>query len=851
MIPDSTSKPDGNVPIEAWMLTAYALRELSETETAQVEQALAHSPQLREELQSIETTLGRVKEAFDYSSGGDGAELPSLSSSQQERVKQAIAEAEAGSLLGETLGRGPGVSPEIPSTTYVPFYRKKSFAALLAALAASLLLVWLVRPIGMNEPNGLSWQTRDTEELVEHNAPPPPTSSMPTLTTNGQTEKAVERRNIKDIRLEQHNQGGASPARAMQGMGPQSGQLWGEIDKEREGVAVVEDAIELSFGGNSPQLPKSSPAAAPALQPLDASSMEGRETGGSMLGGGSQPMGMGGGMSIGGMGGMGELKSESEALNRGLQSSTPLSIAPSDVTVEQIPLHRYPGGMPEGALPPELRNNFVRPPIVPVEPPSGDRFEAIVEKPFQNASEQPVTTFSIDVDTAAYSKIRQSIQQLGRLPSPDMVRIEEMINYFSYNYEAPTGDTPFAASLMLAPCPWNASHKIVRVGIQAKKVAEEERPRCNLVFLIDVSGSMDAPNKLPLVQRSISMLTDRLHEEDRVAIVVYAGAAGCVLESTPGSEKERIRSAIYNLRASGSTHGSAGIQLAYSIAKNNFVSGGSNRVILCTDGDFNVGVTNDDALVELVKERAKENIFLTCVGFGQGNYNDRLMERISRDGNGVYGMVDSDREAKKLMVDELSGTLVTVAKDVKVQMDFNPTLVRAYRLIGYENRHLKNADFNNDKKDAGDIGAGHSVTAIYEVVPASLREPNLTESGSESKYKSAPLAEEATVKRPDAEPLSNEWLTLKLRYKEPEASESTKLEFVLQNPPDSELAEGDRDLQWATSVAEFGLLLRKSKMAPNADWDKMIERAATSSSGDEHRTECVGLMRTAKGMQGR
>jgi Ca-activated chloride channel family protein len=428
-----------------------------------------------------------------------------------------------------------------------------------------------------------------------------------------------------------------------------------------------------------------------------------------------------------------------------------------------------------------------------------------------------------------------------------MVRIEELVNYFEYEYPSPQDDTPFAASIKMLPCPWNKNHKLVRVGIQAKKLQAEERPKCNLVFLIDVSGSMNDPNKLPLVQRSLSMLASRLRNDDRVAIVVYAGAAGCVLESTPGHNREKIVAAIHNLQAGGSTNGGQGIQLAYSIARENFIPGGANRVILCTDGDFNVGVTNTDSLVEMMKENAKSNVFLTCLGYGAGNYNDSMMEKISKDGNGVYGMVDNDREAKKLMVEQMTGTLVTVAKDVKLQLDFNPNLVRSYRQIGYEDRQLANADFNNDKKDAGDIGAGHSVTAFYEIVPASLQEPSLTPDSSESKYKKR--GESAVQTKPQPTGDESEWLTLRVRYKQPEASESTKQEFVLANRPITEMGESsDSELQWATAVAEFGLLLRQSKMAPNASWDSMLERASAACNGNTHRIECLELMRTAKGL---
>jgi Ca-activated chloride channel family protein len=548
---------------------------------------------------------------------------------------------------------------------------------------------------------------------------------------------------------------------------------------------------------------------------------------GGMMGG----YGMGGGMGMGGMGGgMPGARSESKA-NEGFD----------------LPDYRDAklGIDLSRRLPDELRANLKSRPSI--DSPSADRFDSIIEKPFTDANTEPVTTFSIDVDTASYSKVRQTIQQQGRLPSPNMVRIEELINYFEYEYPSPQDDTPFAASIKMLPCPWNKNHKLVRVGIQAKKLQAEERPKCNLVFLIDVSGSMNDPNKLPLVQRSLSMLASRLRNDDRVAIVVYAGAAGCVLESTPGHNREKIVAAIHNLQAGGSTNGGQGIELAYSIARENFIPGGANRVILCTDGDFNVGVTNTDSLVEMMKENAKSNVYLTCLGYGAGNYNDSMMEKISKDGNGVYGMVDNDREAKKLMVEQMTGTLVTVAKDVKLQLDFNPNLVRSYRQIGYEDRQLANADFNNDKKDAGDIGAGHSVTAFYEIVPVSLQEPSLTPDSSESKYKKR--GESAVQTKPQPTGDESEWLTLRVRYKQPEASESTKQEFVLANRPITEMGESsDSELQWATAVAEFGLLLRQSKMAPNASWDSMLERASAACNGNTHRIECLELMRTAKGL---
>ncbi|MFM7974623.1 MAG: vWA domain-containing protein, partial [Pirellula sp.] len=348
---------------------------------------------------------------------------------------------------------------------------------------------------------------------------------------------------------------------------------------------------------------------------------------------------------------------------------------------------------------------------------SGDRFDAIPETPFSSVAKDPLSTFSIDVDTASYSKLRQYVLENNVVPPASSIRIEEWLNYFDYQYPGPAGDEPFAAHMKMGDCPWNANHKLVRVAIQAKKVANQERPKSNLVFLIDVSGSMGDANKLPLVKRTLGLLTAQLREQDRVAIVVYAGASGCVLPSTSGVQKDQILASINELQSGGSTNGGSGIELAYKIAKENFVPGGVNRVILCTDGDFNVGVTGTDALVTMMQEQAKSNIFLTCLGYGIGNYNDSMMEQISDKGNGTYAMVDSETEARRVMTEQLSGTLMTVAKDVKIQIEFNPAKVHSYRLIGYENRRLAAADFNNDRKDAGEIGAGHRVTALYEIVP--------------------------------------------------------------------------------------------------------------------------------------
>jgi Ca-activated chloride channel family protein len=542
-----------------------------------------------------------------------------------------------------------------------------------------------------------------------------------------------------------------------------------------------------------------------------------------------------------------ERTSGSPATNMSLYDLAPsVESARRDAALGTIAASDAKQGSP---LPVELRHN------VPdafrslnLESRVGDRFEPIVESPFVVAEQSPLSTFSIDVDTASYSKVRQYLMQSNRVPDPNMVRIEELINYFEYEYAGPTDDKPFAAHMAIDRCPWNTGHRLVRIGLQAKHVDKNQRANANIVFLLDVSGSMDAPNKLPLVKRSLSLLASQLGENDRVAIVVYAGAAGCVLPSTSGANKQVILTALDHLNAGGSTNGGQGIQLAYSIARENFIPGGVNRVILCTDGDFNVGVTGDDALVEMMQANAKSNVFLTCLGFGIGNYNDAMMEKISNKGNGVYGMIDNEIEARRMMVEQLAGTLVTVAKDVKIQVDFNPAHVASYRLIGYEDRKLANRDFDDDRKDAGEIGAGHRVTALYEVVPVGALADDHPSEGDVSKYQPAPKKGESRSETPD-NPADTELLTLKIRYKQPEGSESTKQEFILKANQEPALA--DLDLQWAESVAEFGLLLRGSRLAKQASWSSMLERATLATKGDAYRLECLEMMKRAHQLFGR
>lgn len=485
----------------------------------------------------------------------------------------------------------------------------------------------------------------------------------------------------------------------------------------------------------------------------------------------------------------------------------------------------------------------------------GDRFEPIFENSFKKVSEAPLSTFSIDVDSASYAKSRQLLLEARRLPPVDAVRIEEFVNYFEYEYSGPKTDDPFGADLGIASCPWRPAHQLVRIALQATKLDLKERPKANIVFLLDVSGSMDEPNKLPLVKESMRMLIEQLGENDKVAMAVYAGAAGCVLESTRGNKQKKILGALDHLNAGGSTNGGQGIQLAYDLARDNFIPDGINRVILCTDGDFNVGVTNTKALVDLVEENAKSKVFLTVLGYGMGNTNDAMMEQISNRGNGVYGFVDSRREAHRQMVRQLAGNLVTVAKDVKIQVEFNPAKVKSYRLLGYENRVMAAKDFNDDTKDAGEIGAGHRVTALYEVVPVGAKTPSQEDGVDPLRYQTKAKSDVDAEAESDAEPaseFSDELLAVKLRYKQPEGDTSKLLVFPLEDQA-SRFDEADRDFRWASSMVEFGMLLRNSRYKGSASWSSLIERATAAAgvSPDADRQECLEMIRTAAQLSGR
>ena len=463
-----------------------------------------------------------------------------------------------------------------------------------------------------------------------------------------------------------------------------------------------------------------------------------------------------------------------------------------------------------------------------------ESYQSLADNVFQTPRREPLSTFSIDVDKAAYANTRRFLNE-GMLPPPDAVRIEELINYFDYDYPQPEGEHPFSITTELTTCPWNENRQLALIGIQGEIIEMGKAPRSNLVFLLDVSGSMGSPDKLGLLKKGLALLIDQLREEDRIAIVVYAGAARVVLKSTSGDQKDEIKRVLNRLSAGGSTAGGAGIQLAYKIAEKNFIKGGNNRILLATDGDFNLGTSSQEALVKLIEEKREGGVFLSVLGFGNGNLQDYKMEQIADKGNGNYSYIDNILEAKKVLISEMGGTLFTIAKDVKVQAEFNPAKVKAYRLIGYVNRALAAEDFNDDKKDAGELGAGHAVTVLYEIVPM----------GSEEKIKDIDRLKYQKEKAIDS--LSDELLTVKFRYKKPDGNKSILLTKIMKDE-EVELEQASHNLQFSAAVASFGMKLRGSESTKEMSFSDILGIAKMSKGLDEngYRAEFLKLVETAE-----
>jgi Ca-activated chloride channel homolog len=507
------------------------------------------------------------------------------------------------------------------------------------------------------------------------------------------------------------------------------------------------------------------------------------------------------------------------------------SIAPpSSIKTNQMPITgRIPGPTPTPQTEPSEA-----PWRSPQQPNNTEGYTAIDENPFLRPASNPLSTFSIDVDTASYSNVRRMITE-GTKPPKDAVRLEEFINYFPYNYAKPQGDQPFSVNTGVTAAPWNPQHKLVRIGLQGQQLATP--PPSNLVFLLDVSGSMGQPNKLPLLKQSVCLLVQQLSAQDKVSIVVYAGNSGLVLPPTAGDQKQKIMAAIDQLEAGGSTAGGEGIELAYKQAQTAFIKGGNNRVILATDGDFNVGPSSDAELVRMIEQKRDQGVFLTVLGFGTGNYKDSKMEQLADKGNGNYAYIDTIGEAKKVLGEDLRGTLFTIAKDVKIQVEFNPAKVQAYRLIGYENRALRDQDFNDDRKDAGEIGAGHRVTALYEILPTGVTSDVKIPSIDPLKYQKV---DPAAPFKP-ASNGSDELMQVKLRYKAPDGDTSK----LITQPILDRVSDADPDTQFASSVALFGMILRDSEYKGKAGIPDVLRLAAAGQADDRngYRSEFMRIVK--------
>jgi Ca-activated chloride channel homolog len=454
-----------------------------------------------------------------------------------------------------------------------------------------------------------------------------------------------------------------------------------------------------------------------------------------------------------------------------------------------------------------------------------EQYDEFEENKFEEPADKPLSTFGIDVDGASYSNMRRFING-GYLPPKDAVKIEEMINYFDYDFPEPTGEDPFSVTTELGQCPWNRDHQLMQIAIKGEEIDFSERKSNNLIFLIDVSGSMDSPEKLPLLKRSLNLLVEEMQPDDQVALVVYAGSSGLVLPPTSGENKGLIYEAIENLDAGGSTAGGEGIELAYQTAEASFLEEGNNRVILATDGDFNVGITNDDELIKLIEKKRETGVYLSVLGFGTGNLKDAKMEKLADNGNGNYSYIDNIMEAKKVLVNEIGGTLITIANDVKLQVEFNPDHVAGYRLLGYENRILQERDFEDDTKDAGDLGSGHEVIALYEIIPAA----DINASSTGLRYQDA---------------LKDELAIVKFRYKKPGSKTSKLTEAIVQNKIKT---TNSSNFSFASAVAEFGLLIRDSEYKGTASYGKIIKRALANMGNDKngYRKEFVELVKKAQ-----
>lgn len=781
-------------------LTAYALGELDESGRAEVEALLDQSPEARAVVAEICNAARLLTENLRAEQG------PGLAAEQLRTIESEL-----------------NPTPAAPRPSRIRWYALAA-TFIVGAGALTLTLRQQLTPQSAELPSGAYMS--DGSVAYKATEAPPASPALPPIVASSREElrqfgrernealgPAVASAPVPDGRFDRVNRFALEASPAPGPVGGMMGGMPGEPGQRRAGKQGIPGMMGVMPGQ-------------PAQQRAGTQGMPGM-MGGGMMGGGM--MGMGGGIPSAGR--------TVVAVERGnLEKRSQLAEPLSDLARDSRPLDR---ATPASDLGVRLELESVVAPLAQAEKPfNTEAYDRIKDNPFVRTDKENVSTFSIDVDTASYANVRRFLMQ-NALPPRDAVRIEELVNYFRYDDPAPREGNAFRVTTEIAGCPWNADNRLLRIAIKGREIDLENRPPGNLVFLVDVSGSMHAADKLPLLKTGLALLVEKLGENDRVAIVTYASGTRVVLPPTPCDRKREILSAIDQLQAAGSTNGGAGIQLAYDAAVASFIKGGINRVILATDGDFNVGITDAGSLQRLIEEKARTGVFLSVLGFGQGNLQDARMEQLADKGNGNYSYIDSIDEARKVLVDEMGGTLVAIAKDVKIQVDFNPGRVAAYRLVGYENRLLENRDFADDTKDAGEIGAGHSVVAFYELVPPGKAGEIAAAEGS--KY----------TRKVEVEP-SDETLTVKLRYKAPEGETSSLIERPIQDDG-RDFASASPDFKFSAAVASFAMLLRDSAYKGSLTFGGVIELASGSVGADPmgHRREFLELVRRAQALPGR
>ena len=882
-------------------LTAYALGELEGSERTEIEQLLAASPEARAELAEIQEAVGLLQTQLA------SEPAPELTTEQRQRLEQHI--------VAQAAGETAATRPDVRVAAIVPVSPHRTWVAVAGSLAASAVAVAIMLPAMQQsrEANGpkaianidATKMSTESESLIAANDAPAARElalgrdeslSERQLAESGRRlavrekagqsnadaaplKKPVDSARLRDARKDRSfgteglvereakqqtvlstataDPAGAPPAMSKTASLTNAPGMAGKPIKSdgTTGVNGTPSLEALRTLGGTPT-PKAAAESAPAPIVTKGLEMRGGQRLSVVAGQPEQPktadefsfsrkkMNAGSGPAEGKP--FADL-AKSEARQADAKASK--EVAALGLKSDAEPKDRYRVVLDR--LQSDISEKLQQKVADKVS--TNESYDAITENDFATPIEQPLSTFSIDVDSASYANARRFLTQ-GQLPPADSVRVEEFVNYFRYDYKQPAAGEAFSVTADVASCPWQKDNYLARVGLKAKDIDKSKRPPTNLVFLIDVSGSMQPANKLPLVKRGLTLLVEEMGEQDHIAIVTYAGDAGVKLAGTKGSDQLQIMQVIDGLHAGGSTNGASGISLAYEQALRSFNKEGENRVILCTDGDFNVGISSDDELVKLIQAQAKSGVFLSVFGFGMGNLKDSKLEKLADKGNGHYGYIDDLNEARKVFNEELVGTLYTVAKDVKLQVEFNPLTVGAYRLIGYENRALAAQDFNDDTKDAGEIGAGHTVTALYEIVPAGHwpkagKVDDLKYAAVEKKRDEAARADAKSKLAPD---VADDLFTVKLRYKQPNAETSARtVDYVVDDIAGKKDVVPNRDLVWAASVANFAMHLRHSKHAGSWTLEDIVETAAGAKGEDPtgRKSEFVDLVKAAQRLQ--